>query len=111
VSLNDRVRKLEARAERQDTLTWAEYHQASERERVRVLKSAYSKLGDDVPGRLLSDEHRALLDGDTPEQQAQDRNVIERYHAAHGAPDLRAASEEARQKLRAVGVPKVPGDL
>ena len=99
MGLKDRLDRLEAQAERQNVPTWAEYEAASERERLRTLVSAYSKLGDSpgsAPGQTLSEEDRELLEGDTPEQQARDRNVIERWERAQGVTDLiDAAAEEA----------------
>lgn len=66
---------------------------------------AFSKMsGEERSRRRLSKENRALLESDTEEQKAEDRDVIARYEEVHGVSyDLDALAEQARQKLREVG--------
>lgn len=104
--LEDRLRRLETEAARAGVPGWQEYEAARNRERARVLLSAYvTKMpGEHKPGRHLSKETLAPLEGDTEEQRQRDRDVIARYEEAHGVRyNLDSLAEKARQKLREVG--------
>jgi len=103
--LEDRLRRLEKEAARAGVPGWKEYEAASDRERVRTLMSAFSKmLGKHNPERRHSEQDRALLEGDTEEQRQRDRDVIAWYEEAHGVQhDPDALAEKARQRLRDVG--------
>lgn len=106
MGLHDRLRRLEAHAERRSVPTWAEYWPAAQRERARNLDSAFCKLANIGGGdpRPFFKEDRALLEGDTEEQRKQDRDVIARYEEGYGVHyDLDVLAEKARQQLREVG--------
>ena len=52
----------------------------------------------------LSEQNRALIEGDTEEQHKTDRDIIVRYEDAHGVRyDRDALAEKARLRLRDVG--------
>ena len=103
--LEDRLRRLEKEAARASVPGWQEYEAARDRERARVLLSAFSKMpGEHKPERRLSEEDRALLEGDSEEQRQRDRDVIARYEEAHGVHyDLDALAEKAKVMLMEVG--------
>ncbi len=96
---------MEKKAACTNVPTWGEYEEAADRERVRVLESAYAKmLGEEDPRQPLSEEERGLLVGDTPEQRERDADIIRRYQEVHSVgADLDALAEKAYQKLGGVG--------
>ena len=108
--LEDRIRRLEDEAAREDAPTWQEYQAAKDRQWVRALLSALAKttyarrVGDYKPERHLSKETLAVLEGDCEEQRQRDPDVIARYEDAHGVHyDRDVLAEKARQKRRDVG--------
>ena len=104
--LEDRLRRLEAHAERKNVPAWTEYWPAAQRERARNLDSAFRKLADNGSGdpRPLSEEDPRLLANDTEEQKAKDADVIRRYKEVHGPSDeeIAAYAERARAQLSSV---------
>ena len=97
MGLRERLRRLEREAERTNVPTFAEYSRATARRTARSLASAYRKLaahgGNPPAGRRQGPE------GDTPEQAEADRRTVEAWKWAYGAPDIRAAADEARARL------------
>lgn len=103
MSLRDRVRKLEQRAEEDSVPSWEEYSVATTRQRARNLNSAYGKLNPDLPARLLREGDLKLLENDGPEQAEKDRQTVERWRRAQGMADETAShAERARQKLKSM---------
>ncbi len=97
---------MEKKAARANVPTWEAYFAATQRENARNMLLAFAKIpGEEAPARrMLSEEERGLLVGDTPEQRERDADTIARYEAAHGTgADLDGEAEKAYQKLRGVG--------
>ena len=96
--LDNRIRRLEDKASRADVPGWQEYEAARNRERARVLLSAFAKMpGEHKPERHRSEQDRRFLARDTEEQRKQDAEVIARYEEAHGVHyDLDVLAEKAR---------------
>jgi type II secretory pathway component PulJ len=102
--LEDRIRRLENESSRAGTPSWHEYQAAKNRQWVRTLLSAFSRM-EGYKGRpTLSEDNRALIEGDTEERRKPDRDIIVRYEDAHGVRyDRDALAEKARLRLREVG--------
>ncbi len=97
-------RRLENEAARAGIPSWAEYESARNRQWVRTLLSAFSRMPPHKGRPTLSKENRALIEGDTEEQRKRDRDIIVRYEDAHGVHyDRDDLAEKARLWLRDVG--------
>jgi hypothetical protein len=84
--------------------SWQEYQAAKNRQWVRSILSAFSRMPSHKGRPTLSEENRALLEGDNEEQRKRDRDIIVRYEDAHGVGhDRDALAEKARLRLRDVG--------
>ena len=95
---------LERRQQAKAVPSWYEYESARNRQWARSILSAFSRMPPHKGRPTLSEENRALIEGDTEEQRKRDRDIIVRYEDAHGVRyDLDALAEQARQKLRDVG--------
>jgi hypothetical protein len=102
--LEDRLRRLEDESSRAGIPSWTEYQSARDRHWVRTLMSAFAKMPSHLGRATLSEENRALLDGDTEERRKSDRDIIVRYEDAHGVRhDHDSLAEKARLRLRDVG--------
>ena len=103
-SLEDRIRRLENEASHADVPSWHEYESARNRQWVRSILSSFSKMPPYKGRPTLSEENRALIEGDTEEQRQRDRDIIVRYEDAHGVHyDRGSLAEKARLRLRDVG--------
>ena len=96
--LEARIARLEREAKKADAPTPQEYAEAHPRHMARLHEKWAADLGD-PGGSLISEEDRAILAEDTPEQRRKDERVIEAWR--RGA-DLSAYAEEARAKLLAM---------
>ena len=103
-SLEDRIRRLENEASHADVPSWHEYESARNRQWVRSILSSFSKMPPHKGRPTLSEENRALLEGDTEEQRKHDLDVIVRHEDAHDVRyDQDSLAEKARLRLREVG--------
>jgi hypothetical protein len=111
-SLEARLSRLEKQrqAKKHRALSPNEYWPVQSRQQVRRLYNAELKLyrmtdkGEDRLWNSLSDWDREMLENDTPEQQARDEEIEERWRQVHGPSDeeIAAHAEECRRKLRAM---------
>ena len=99
-----RIARLERQAGVKDVPSWHEYESARNRQWVRSILSSFSKMPPHKGRPTLSEENRALIEGDTEEQRKRDRDIIVRYEDAHGVRhDRDELAEKARLRLREVG--------
>ena len=103
-SLDDRIRRLEDESSRAGIPSWQEYQSAKNRQWVRIVQSAFSRMPSHKGRPTLSKDNRPLIEGDTKEQRKRDRDIIVRYEDAHGVRyDRDSLAEKARLRLREVG--------
>ena len=109
MSLHDRIRKLEARAEGADAPTPEEFLAADRRGTARLHRKMAEEWG--MRG-MFTDEDRDLLEGDGAEQAEADADIIHRWRVSQGVTDevIAAMAERAREKLLGVGKPDSPSD-
>ena len=100
----NRITRLERRAGAKAAPSWHEYESARNRQWVRSVLSAFSRMPSHKGRPTLSEENRALIEDDTEEQRKRDRDIIVRYEDAHGVRyDRDSLADKARVRLREVG--------
>ncbi len=82
-SICNRITRLERRQQAKAAPSWHEYQSAKNRQWVRSVLSAFSRMPRHKGRPTLSKENRALIEGDTEEQRKRDRDIIARYEDGH----------------------------
>jgi hypothetical protein len=101
-SLEARLSRLEKKrkAKKHRVPTLAEYLDVLSRYLARNSYTAFSKLiGEEWSWNRLKESQRKLLEGDTPELAARDKDVMQRSEGVHWR-DSGNAAEKTRQRLR-----------
>ncbi len=100
--LKAQLARLKARAERRNAPTSEQYWAAARRETARRLRGVYDRLAR-IPGNGSAAPHpgpgREILADDTSERAESDRQVVQAWERAHGAPDIRSRAEQVRARL------------